>query len=110
MTARGELFIDEDLRDLVEEKINKKLGIKTNDGIWRLDASDYSNYWDEGDIPEGEHKIPILNDGSDEVIGYVYVEVEHYVEDDGHIEFISSRFIEKSIKITDIKDECVKEL
>ena len=93
MTALGELMIDEDLRDLVTEKVNKLFGEN-----WRLDGSDYSDVWIIKDM-KGHHKIKIVDSNTDKILGLVEVDISTFINEEAFEEFIDAKFIEESIKI-----------
>ena len=61
MTAQGQLFVEDYLYEEIKEVLKKHFG----DGVW-LDGSEYSDIWDEGELPDFL-EAPILNEKNKEV-------------------------------------------
>lgn len=78
MSARGELFANEDVRDTYEAELDKVFGV----GKWQLDGTPFSSLW-EVELFPSMMEIPVkdVEDGSK--IGTIDVEVKKMMEDDG---------------------------
>jgi hypothetical protein len=99
MTARGQLFIDEDCRDHFAEEFGKVFGKDK----WQLDASKYGHYYNEVELP-GLVVVPIINPDTNEIIGRADIQIQFNIYDDT----IEGKVIEaepKSLIITKVKSE-----
>jgi len=94
MTARGELFVNEEIRDFARDEINKKLRRKDD---WYIDASKFSDVWDESELPSRD-TVPIRCDDTDEIIGELTFNLDFVVEED-----MCGRYIEPVIKSIEVK-------
>lgn len=93
MTARGELFVDEDIRDFIGMKtFNKKFGED-----WTIDASRYLDCWNNADLPKKD-SVPIRN-GNDKIIGYMDFELDFVVEGDGCDKYIEAEIKKAKIRV-----------
>ena len=73
MTARGQLFIEEniksDVEGVIDEYVTRKYGDNTS---WRLDGNKFSDYYDESKLPqEGDANIIIEFEDNEKIIGKV---------------------------------------
>ena len=89
MSSDGELFINEELHDLVADRIKKKIGKD-----WNLDISNYVGCWDRGEICSGEVDILV----NEKPIGKVIFEVKPFVADDGYGRYIDVKIINFKIE------------
>lgn len=98
MSARGFLYITENVRDAFENELDEAFG----KGNWNIDGNEYNDLWDERNFPdimEGN----ILNEEGN-VIGHIKVTNEFVIEDYGYGKFIDVNPV--SIKITkEIRNE-----
>lgn len=81
MSSRGELFVQEDIREKFGNKLDKVFG-KNN---WELDAGDYYNLWDERQFPDiVEINVVNYDEELDEeiVIGKLKIVVKFSIEGD----------------------------
>jgi hypothetical protein len=93
MTARGQLFIEEECRDRFKVQLDREFG----EEMWVLDGNEYAEVWDESDIPS-VCEVPVWNCGDREfVIGYATIQVSFTIEGDGGGKHIS--VAPRSIKI-----------
>lgn len=92
MTARGELFVDEDIRDFVGIKeFDKKFGED-----WTIDASEFSGTWDEANLPSNI-KAPI-KDSHHKVVGYLEAKLKFNVEGYDFDKYIEPEIVTAKIK------------
>jgi hypothetical protein len=90
MTAPGTLYVDENCRDIFEDKLNKWYGKDS----WHLDGGPWGDIWDMAQMPKF---IEVeVKDDDDKVIGKVSITNNHYIEDYGAGKFIECE--PKSIK------------
>ena len=96
MTAKGELFVDEDLRDLASDKINNAIAnIYGKDTDWKLNANHYSEVWSAGNLPRKIYGNIIieLKNGQFRWVGVITANLIFIVEGDD-----SEKYIEPIIK------------
>ncbi len=92
MTARGELFVDEDIRDFIGmDKFDKMFGED-----WTIDAGKFSDCQNEAELPERDD-VPI-RDSKDNIIGYINFELKFVVEGTGKDKYIESEIIKADIR------------
>lgn len=101
MTAHGELFVDEEIRDYVctkDEKFRKLI----NEG-GKVDASEFSGVWDTAELPEvGE--APVLNDEGI-IVGDLHFKLRFVVEEGGFGRYIQPEIENAFIAWCDKKDD-----
>jgi hypothetical protein len=84
MSASGELFISEEVRDTYEKELDDVFGV----GKWHLDSSQYRDLWDERDFPSSL-KIKVVDDETyEKQIGEITVKVDKTLEDESYIEVL----------------------
>jgi len=85
MTAPGTLYVDEDCRDIFENKLNKWYGKDK----WNLNGSKWGDVWGMENMPE---TIEVnVEDDDQNIIGIVEIKNKHYIEDIGYGKFIDCR-------------------
>ena len=94
LTAKSELFVEEEVRDIVEQILKQRGILGENDCIRVECPSDWSGIWDVSNFPEGG-KARILDEETDEVIGEVEWDTDFKIESD-----IGGRYIDAEPKIT----------
>jgi len=75
MTARGELYVDEECRDFFEKELDEWFG----KGKWYLRGSPFGNYWDICDFPK-VIQVEVIDDEYN-IIGKVEIESDFYIEE-----------------------------
>ena len=98
MSARGFLYVTEDIRDIYKKKLDKIFGKNK----WELNGNDYNDLWVEEEYPEFM-QIPVEDNITGEKIGTIEVENRHFVDDWGNGKFIevepkSLFLLEKMVK------------
>ena len=91
MTARGELFVDEDLKYIAKEKIDKEVADKYGKDIpWQIIANHYGEIYNEGDLPKQIYGNIIiqLKNKQYRLIGKVYATLKFKVEGEGSEKYI----------------------
>jgi len=68
MTAEGELYVDEECRDIFEKQLNKEFGKDK----WRLDGTPYGYIWNRTQMPP-EIAVDVLDIDTDEILGSVVI-------------------------------------
>ena len=93
MTARGQLFIEEECRDRFKVQLDREFG----EGKWALDGNAYAEVWDEVDLPS-LCEVPVVDcEDRKSVIGYATIHMNFMIEGDGGGKWIS--IAPRSIKI-----------
>jgi hypothetical protein len=81
MTAKGELYINENCRDAFENKLNVIFGKD-----WNLDGSPYGDIWDMAKFPDiAEVEV---KDDDDSIIGKVKIFSNFTIEDAGDGKYV----------------------
>ena len=88
MTAKSELFVDENIRDEVEKILQKREILKENEGISIEVPKEWRGIWSATDFPSSG-KARILDSETDEPIGEVEWDVDFVIEED-----MGGRYIE----------------
>ena len=77
MTAKGELYIDEDCRDYFADELDEVFG----KGKWHLYGGDFGDFWDMANFPE-EVEVSIIDDETWEwELGKAIITSRFYIED-----------------------------
>lgn len=78
MTAKGELYANEDCRDFAKEALDKRFGKDK----WYLDGGSWNDVWDISQLPN-IMEIKILADDvvEDDFLGFLVITNKFYVED-----------------------------
>ncbi len=76
MTAKGQLYLDEDCRDTFADELDKVFGKDK----WRINANDYSDCWDLGNFPKVA-EVKIMDDETDELIGTAKITSKFQIEE-----------------------------
>jgi len=82
MSARGFLYMTEEVRDTFEKELDKVFG----KGEWEIEGNEYNSLWDERDFPDVMETNIINEEGK--VIGRIKVTNKFTVEDNGFGKFI----------------------
>jgi len=81
MTATSELFVTEEVRDLVEEKLRDKGMLGERDYIEIECPKEWGDIWTRAEFPS-EGKAKILDGGTDEEVGVVEWRTEFFIDSD----------------------------
>ena len=83
MTAPGVLLVDEDVRDMIEEQLEKDLKQKFKDELvsWKIYGEQYSDIWNLADMPD-DGEAPILGEfeSGEKQIGVAYFKMKFSIE------------------------------
>ena len=102
MTAAGELFVDEELRDEVQKLVesgDSKFAF-LSDKNWKLDGSDFADIWDMGEFPNTV-TVPVLDSGTDEMIAKIRAGTRR---DDTEVYEIDVEWNPQSIELKRLKE------
>ena len=84
MTAHGELYVTETIRDEFRYELDKAFG----EGKWILDGSEWSDVWNTGSLSD-RMTIPVRDEDMDNIIGEITVKNKFEI-----VQVISGRYIE----------------
>lgn len=103
MSARGELFVTEDVQDGYRKQIDRAFG----KGKWRLSTMGYCHLYDEREFPDAFEIDVMTYIGSQEIkIGTIEASVHKYVSDDGYGASIEVKC--EGIKIYDLNGKIIR--
>ena len=83
MTAGGELFINEDLRDVAFKEIEKRVSDKYgNETQWQINANHYGSIYNKADLPKKVYGDIIINlrNGQQRLVGKIHASLIFEVE------------------------------
>lgn len=103
MTADGELFVDENLRDEVFKEVEEKIYNTYGEMEWRLNGNRYSNYWSAGDLPKviEAEIVMTLRNGEERSVGMVTAKLKFVVEGEEQDKWIDAVIDNYEIKMYD---------